>query len=61
MLVGKKVIQSKATINCKYSSSGMTDFGLTVPVSEITLIGFCRLPRIIKYRALSEFLAAMER
>ncbi|KAL5255127.1 hypothetical protein ACHWQZ_G014532 [Mnemiopsis leidyi] len=39
---------------------GLKDFGMTVPISEITLLGFCRLPRLAKYRALSEFFASME-
>ena len=40
---------------------GLKDFGMTVPISEITLLGFCRLPRLAKYRALSEFFGSMER
>ena len=40
---------------------GLKDFGMTVPISEITLLGFCRLPRLAKYKALSEFFASMER
>ncbi|XP_063682833.1 cGMP-gated cation channel alpha-1-like isoform X2 [Bolinopsis microptera] len=39
---------------------GLKDFGMTVPISEITLLGFCRLPRLAKYKALSEFFASME-
>ena len=42
-------------------NSGLKDFGMTVPISEITLLGFCRLPRLAKYKALSEFFASMER
>ena len=68
MIVGLAGLAKKVSaINVAFSAEidtlipGLKDFGMTVPISEITLLGFCRLPRLAKYKALSEFFASMER